>query len=263
MLNAKDLNKEYLNWVKKSYEYNQLENGAIRIDSPFLDNFSDEIVMYAVPLKNGKLKLTDDGWTLENLDEIGVSISRSPNRKKILESQVTSYGINVIDGELCTEVPVEDFPTAKHRLLQAIIFVNDMFMMVPKTTSKVFFDDVADFFVKHNIRTTKKISYIGKSGLTHRYDFSIAGLGEKIPLRLIKTLAVPTNPLFAKSIVTDVMQTKPVIEDYVEFYVFLNNLNKNDKVIEINPDILNLFKDSSIKPIMYSDRDEYISELSA
>lgn len=263
MLNAKDLNKEYLNWVKKSYEYNQLENGVVRIDSPFLDNFSDKIVMYAVPLKNGKIKLTDDGWTLENLDEIGVSISRSPNRKKTLESQVTSFGIDVIDGELSTEVPFEDFPTAKHRLLQAIIFVNDMFMMAPKTTSKVFFDDVADFFVKNNIRTTKKISYIGKTGLTHRYDFSIAGMGEKIPLRLIKTLAAPTNPLFAKSIVTDVMQTKPVIEDNVKFYVFLNNLNKNNKVIEINPDILNLFNDSSIKPIMYSDRDKYISELSA
>ncbi|WP_294836632.1 DUF1828 domain-containing protein [uncultured Lactobacillus sp.] len=263
MLDAKKLNKQYLDWIKKSYEYNQLDNGTVEIVSPFLDNFSDEIGMYAIQQKNGKIKLTDDGWTLDNLNSMGININKSKNRKSILEQQTRSYGIEVIDGELCTEVSEIDFPVAKHRLLQAIIFVNDMFMMAPKTTSKIFFEDVDNFFTENNIRTTKNASYIGQSGLTHRYEFSIPGFKDEAPLRLIKTMAVGNNPMFAKSIVTDVMQTKPVIKnENPKFYVMLNNRNKNNEIIEINPDILNLFDNSSIRPVLYSEREKYLPEFS-
>ncbi|RHW52858.1 hypothetical protein DS834_02945 [Lactobacillus bombicola] len=261
MLDAKKLNQEYLDWVKKSYEYNQLDNGIVEIVSPFLDNFSDEIGMYAIPKKNGKIKLTDDGWTIDNLNSIGVNINKSKSRKNILEQQAKSYGIDVIDGELCTEVSEHDFPVAKHRLLQAIIFVNDMFMMAPKTTSNVFFDDIDNFFTENNIRTTKNSSYIGQSGLTHRYEFSIPGFKDDVPLRLIKTMAAGNNTMFAKSIVTDVMQTEPVVKnENPRFYVMLNNYNKNNKIIEINQDILNLFKSSSIQPVLYSEREKFLPE---
>lgn len=54
MLDAKKLNKQYLDWIKKSYEYNQLNNGIVETVSPLLDNFSDEIGMYAYSSKNAK-----------------------------------------------------------------------------------------------------------------------------------------------------------------------------------------------------------------
>lgn len=263
MLDAKKLNKQYLDWIKESYEYNQIKNDVVEIVSPFLDNFSDEISMYAVQRGNGKIKLTDDGWTIDNLNSIGVNIDKSTNRKNILKQQTKLYGIKVIDGELCTEVPEADFPVAKHRLLQAIIFVNDMFMLAPKNTSKIFFEDVDNFFTKNKIRTTKNASYIGESGLTHNFDFTIPGFKDEAPLRLIKTMAKGNNAMYAKSIVTDVMQTKPVLEnESPKYYVMLNDLDKNDKSIDINQDILTLFNNSSINPVRYSERDKYIPEFS-
>ncbi|MCC4398011.1 DUF1828 domain-containing protein [Limosilactobacillus reuteri] len=46
-------------------------------------------------LPNNKIKLIDDGWTLNNLEEHGVNIRRSKTRRKIFENEVTSYGVVV------------------------------------------------------------------------------------------------------------------------------------------------------------------------
>lgn len=106
------------------------------------------------------------------------------------------------------------------------------------------------------------MAYIGASGLTHKYDFSIPGI-DNIPMKLIKTLASPNNPMFAKSILADVEQTKPVLEDQGDFYVFLNDYNANkDSTVSVNPDIMRLFKGNGIKPVLYSERENYVEELS-
>lgn len=47
--------------MAKSYEYSQLDSKTVRIDTPFSDKFSDDIVIYAVEDVN-EIVLTDDGW---------------------------------------------------------------------------------------------------------------------------------------------------------------------------------------------------------
>ena len=50
--------------------------------------------MYAVGQKDGLIKLTDDGWTLDNLLSRGVDINKSKKRKTILINQLRGYGIS-------------------------------------------------------------------------------------------------------------------------------------------------------------------------
>mgnify|MGYP001624844486 FL=1 len=78
---ADKLLTDYVNWYKKEAKFKDLSQNVIRIEVPFLDSFSDEIVMYAIKNKNNSITLTDDGWTLDNLKSNGVTISRSKNRK--------------------------------------------------------------------------------------------------------------------------------------------------------------------------------------
>lgn len=129
MLNAEELRKQHLAWYNENTTFENLNDNIVEIEVPFLDNFSDEIEMYAVGLPNGKIKLTDDGWTLDNLFSKGVDINRSKKRKNILLNQLAGYGISLDDDELTTTVTKEHFAEAKNRLLQAILFVNDMFML--------------------------------------------------------------------------------------------------------------------------------------
>ncbi|MCD7133322.1 DUF1828 domain-containing protein [Limosilactobacillus balticus] len=91
------------------------------------------------------MKLTDDGWTLNDLEEHGVNIRRSKTRRKIFENEVTSYGVVVSDDELSLTASRSKFLEAKHRLLQAILFVNNMFMLSSTNTTNVFLDDLKIF----------------------------------------------------------------------------------------------------------------------
>ncbi|MCG0641009.1 DUF1828 domain-containing protein [Lactiplantibacillus plantarum] len=262
MLSGKTLSEQYYKWIRENTSFKEIGSKIIRIDEPFLDNDSDEITMYVIQNNDNSITLTDDGWTIDNLEGKGVSITRSTKRKKILNQQIKAYGVSYNEDELYITTTLDKFPESKHRLLQAILFVNDMFMLAPKNVNNIFLEDVSAFFSAHKIRTSKNMAYIGASGLTHKYDFSIPGI-DNIPMKLIKTLASPNNPMFAKSILADVEQTKPVLEDQGDFYVFLNDCNANkDSTVSVNPDIMRLFKGNGIKPVLYSERENYVEELS-
>nr|SFZ89013.1 Lj965 prophage protein [Loigolactobacillus rennini] len=256
-LNAQELSEEYFTWYKENTEYKNIESNIIQIDLPFMDNFSDEISIYAIGLNDGRIKLTDDGWTINNLEDMGVNIKRSKTRRKIFSHQIKAYGVSDIDDELYIIVSATRFAEAKHRLLQAILFINDMFMLASKNTNTLFFEDIALFFEANKIRAVKNVSYLGKSGLSHKFEFSIPGFKE-IPTRLIKTMSYANNPMFAKSILTDVEQTKPLLNDPSVFYVFLNDTDDNHK---INPDIITLFNQNDVKTVLYSERNTVINEL--
>ncbi|WP_236008241.1 DUF1828 domain-containing protein [Levilactobacillus andaensis] len=261
MIDGKALSDQYYKWIQENTSFKDINSKITRIDEPFLDNDSDEITMYVVQKGNGKITLTDDGWTTDNLEGKGVSISRSAKRKKILDQQIKAYGVSYGDDELYINTTIDKFPESKHRLLQAILFVNDMFILASTSVGGIFFEDVSAFFSSHNIRANKNMAYIGASGLTHKYEFSIPGIN-KIPMKLVKTLSAPNNPMFAKSILADVEQTKPVLEDPSDFYVFINDYNqKKDTIRKVNPDIINLFENNGIRPVLYSNRENYVEEL--
>lgn len=92
MVKADVLSEIYCDWVTQSYDFQQIDDSTVRIDLPFLDNFSDEIVIYAVDLKNDKILLTDDGWTMSNLKGMGVEFNKSSKRRDLLVTQTQVYG---------------------------------------------------------------------------------------------------------------------------------------------------------------------------
>ena len=122
--------------------------------------------MYAVGQKDGLIKLTDDGWTLDNLLSRGVDINKSKKRKTILINQLRGYGISLIDDKLTTTVNINHFAEAKNRLLQAILFTNDMFMLARNNTGSIFVEDVGEFLTVNNIRATANVAFYGNSGMT-------------------------------------------------------------------------------------------------
>ena len=92
----------HIELYNQNTRFENLNDNVVAIDVPFLDNFSDKIEMYAVGQKDGLIKLTDDGWTLDNLLSRGVDINKSKKRKTILINQLRGYGISLIDDELTT-----------------------------------------------------------------------------------------------------------------------------------------------------------------
>lgn len=259
------LQKQYLKWYKSASTFKDINSNTVRIDVPFLDNFSDEIVMYAIANSDNTITLTDDGWTLDNLNSLGVTINKSSTRKRIFEQKTKVYGVEVNDDELCLNVPINKFGEGKNRLLQAMLAVNDMFMLSKNNTKSLFTEEISKIFEKNGIRATENVSFSGSSGMTFNFDFLISGY-KKIPTRLIKTLSNPTNSMFAKGALVDIMQTRQLRPE-ANFYVFLNDYNStktsnNQKNIkQIRPEITNIFKEENIKTVNFSEINSVLPEL--
>lgn len=136
MLSSTDLSNRYFDWLQKSISFEQLNQTTTRIDMPFLDSFSDELVIYAIQKDNGQLVLTDDGWTLDNLEGEADFIGNASKKKTQLRQRLMAYDVVCEDNELKTTSRLETFSWRMHLLLQAIVFVNDWATFSQSTSTK-------------------------------------------------------------------------------------------------------------------------------
>ncbi|MCY3030602.1 DUF1828 domain-containing protein [Aerococcus sp. Group 1] len=180
--NAFTLKKLYFNWLFNEYKYEDIDSKVVKIDTPFLDNQFDTIVMYAEFLNEEKIRLTDDGWTLNDLESHGLIFSKqSTTRNRLLNNIANSLGIEIEDSELTVTATYEKFPIIKQRLLQAIMQVNDLIVLRDNNVKHIFYEEVSSFLDQNGIFNSKKPSFPGKSGITVQFDFSVpTKKGEKL-----------------------------------------------------------------------------------
>lgn len=261
MMTAAELSKVYYEWLKEEINFSTIENNIIRIDTPFYNRHNDSIILYAILEDEKRIKLTDGGYTLDDLEVEGISITRSKKRRDILLSQLSSYGVSFEEGSnfLYVDSAIERFPNDKHRLLQAMLFTNDLFLTENKKTKSLFIEDVENYFMENDIRAVEGMSYVGTNGLTHKFEFSIPGSPKQnISDKLIKVLSSPNNEMYAKALTTDVRYTRNIVKGNTEFYTIINN-----QEAEISSPILSLMQEQGIKVIPFLKRGSFIDELGA
>ena len=89
-MKATTLKQAYFDWLMKEYSYQDIDNNVIEIGTPFLDNDFDYITMYAIVSKSGIITLSDDGWTLNNLKNHGVTFTARSKHKQSLLHDITA-----------------------------------------------------------------------------------------------------------------------------------------------------------------------------
>lgn len=134
---------EYYNWLRGNASAKQLQNGWTEIGTPFMDRHNDGLVIYA-KLENDSITLSDDGYIIGDLLADGMTL-RGKKRKELLENFLLSYGVQNINNELIMHTTVEDYPVSMHMFLQAMLSINDMFMLNNASVKGIFLDDVASF----------------------------------------------------------------------------------------------------------------------
>lgn len=126
-LETKKLIDDYLNWLKKGYSVQSLEDSD-QIVTPFENAIGDNIVLYVAELKSGYIELTDDGETINNLELFDFEFT--PIRINTVQSIADSLNVEVTEGkELRVIGPKKRFPEMKQNLIQAILRVDDMLML--------------------------------------------------------------------------------------------------------------------------------------
>ena len=84
MTRTEDNLSSMLDWYTKRYSIRELKN-ADEIVTPFTNHLNDRISIYIEYLSDQKIRISDDGVTLDELSMMGLSLS-SPTRQKILKN---------------------------------------------------------------------------------------------------------------------------------------------------------------------------------
>ena len=120
-----EMRKAYLEWIRENEKYTELSSNSIRIETPFLDNSFDNIILY-VNHRNSKIIISDNGWTLDYLETHGFTFKIGSPKYILLHSILKMFDLDIFDGEIYIECVEDNFPLAKQKILQGLIRVNDL-----------------------------------------------------------------------------------------------------------------------------------------
>lgn len=248
----KNLIESYINWLKQKINYKEI-NGYYEVTTPFVNHINDYIQFYLKLDENNRIIMTDDGDTLNNLEMAGVDISK-PARKKEFESILNGFGVIMKGNELTTMATPSTFPMRKHNFIQAILAVDDLFVLASPKVESFFQEDVVNFLNQNNIRFSKNIILQGKSSFQHKFDMLIPP-SAKASERIIKVVGNPKKQniiahLFAFE------DTKQARNN--EGIMILNDIEK-----EVAPDVSQAIAEYGIYEFSWKKREDQKEKLAA
>lgn len=248
----KDLIESYITWLKQKINYKEI-NGYYEITTPFVNHINDYIQFYLKRDASDYIYLTDDGETLNNLEMAGVEIT-TPARKNELDTILNGFGVALKGNELTTIATPSTFPMRKHNFIQAIMAIDDLYVIASPKVESFFLEDISNFFKQNNIRFSSNIILQGKSSFQHKFDYLIPS-SSKAPERIIKAVASPKKQniiahLFAFEDTKQARNNKGIM--------ILNDLEK-----EISPEVIQAISEYGIFDFSWKKRDELVDKLAA
>jgi hypothetical protein len=243
----------YHAWLKDRTALRQIDHW-IEITTPYLDRHNDYIQIYAKP-SNGGFILTDDGYTIEDLEHSGCKLE-SRKRQDLLKLTLNGFGVQTDGKALQVHASPDNFALRKHNLIQAMLAVNDMFYLAVPMVASLFYEDVVAWLDVHGIRYTPKVNFVGKTGYDHLFDFVIPRSRVQ-PERIIQTINRPSRET-AQAVVLSWIDTKEVRSPDSRAYALLNDAEQS-----VSLEVVDALRSYDVRPIPWSKREEVRQELAA
>jgi hypothetical protein len=219
-----------------------------------LDRHNDHLQIY-VQRENGHYILTDDGYTLQDLEQSGCKLD-SPKRQELLRVTLNGFGVQQRDASLEVRATEENFPLKKHSLLQAMLGVNDLFYLATPHTASLFYEDVVSWMTANEVRFVEQAKFTGKTGYDHMFEFVIPR-SRKNPERIVKPINRPDKGS-AMDMVFAWLDTRETRPPEARAYALLNDTEQT-----VKPDVTDAFLSYDVKPVRWSERESVREELAA
>ncbi len=248
----KDLIESYTDWLKLKINYKEI-NGHFEVNTPFVNHINDQIQFYLKRDDRDRITMTDDGDTLNNLEMAGVDVF-SPARQKELHTILNGFGVILKGNELTTMATLATFPMRKHNFIQAMLSVDDLFILASPKVETFFLEDITNFLQQNSIRYSPNIILQGKSSFQHKFDFLIPS-SDKAPERIIKAVASPRK----QNIIAQLFafeDTKQARNN--EGIMILNDLEK-----DVAPEVSQAIAEYGISDLSWKNRESFIEKLRA
>ncbi len=244
---------DYHAWLKDKTALRQIDQW-VEITTPYLDRHNDYVQIYAKPT-NGGFVLTDDGYTIDDLEQTGCKLE-SRKRQDLLRMTLNGFGVQMDGKALQVHASPDNFALRKHNLVQAMLAVNDMFYLAVPMVASLFYEDVVAWLDVHEIRYTPKVKFTGKTGYDHLFDFVIPKSRQQ-PERIIQTINRPSRDT-AQAVVLSWIDTKEVRSSDSRAYALLN-----DSEQAVSSAVADALRSYDVRPVAWSRREDLREELAA
>jgi len=245
---------DYRTWLKDKTTLREVEDSWVEITTPYIDRHNDALQLYA-RRENGGYILTDDSYTVHDLEASGCSLN-TEKRRDLLRMTLNGFGVKLNHEALEVHATPENFPLRKHNLIQAMLSVNDLFYLAKPVVESLFYEDVVAWLDGNDIRYTPKVKFTGTSGYDHLFDF-VVPKSRKQPERILQAINRPTRDT-AESFILSWLDTRQVRPPESRAYAVLN-----DNEQPISSGVLDAFNNYQIQPVPFSHRAAVVAELAA
>lgn len=248
---CEQLIEAYVEWLRRGLSVERLQE-ACELTTPFLDRHNDHLQIYAVN-QNGKIVLSDDGYILADLRTSGLDMT-TPKRKAVLESVLNGFGVHTDGRQLLAEASPRNLGQRLHALVQAMLVVNDMFVLAQPRVAGFFWEDVKGFLDQHDVRYSPRVKISGRSGFDHAIDFLVPKSRTR-PERFIQAINAPNKNTIATYLFT-LGDTREARGEGSEAYAFLN-----DREREVGGDVIEALEAYEVRAALWSNRENYVEAL--
>lgn len=167
-MNIEKFIDEYLDFLKENLTIKKLKD-IHEITLPFFDRNNDALTIYVDQISEDEYRVSDDSYIINNLYDNGINLSKK--RLDSISSICLKLGVEVEANELLVYSKSKNLVSKVHTLAQAMLRVDDMYLTNQNRVSSYFIEDLINFFDQNEIYYSRDISFIGKTGMTHSFDF--------------------------------------------------------------------------------------------
>lgn len=256
MNNKIDFKDNYINWIRENVYQYEIKPDIFRFTLPFLDRHNDQIEVY-IQRAGNDFRITDDGYTISDLEMSGLNIFSSQKRSSIYNQILSAHGISETENhELYITGKLSELPAKKHMLAQGIQKIGDLFYLAQPNVKSLFLEDVQSFLDTNDVRYIQDVSFIGKSKLPTSYDFAIPK-SKVAPQRIVKVVNNLTTE-YTRSILFTWVDISEARKEESTLYTFIQDDEK-----KISSDAITALQEYDIQPVLWSQRQDYKDILSA
>jgi len=249
-----NLVEDYRSWLKQKTVVRDVDGSWVEITTPYLDRHNDALQIYARQANGGYL-LSDDSYTLRDLEASGCSLS-SAKRQGLLNMTLKGFGVKLHEEALEINATKDSFPLRKHNLIQAMLAVNDLFYLAKPMVESLFYEDVTAWLDSVEVRYTPKAKFTGTSGFDHLFDFVIPK-SRHAPERVVQAINRPAKNT-VEQFIFSWNDTRDVRSPEAQAFAMLNDSEES-----LSPSVTDALRNYGIRPIPWSDRSSSVGQLAA
>lgn len=181
--------RSYQDWMFTQIKTRTVAD-AVEITLPFIDRDNDYLQVYLLEPEPGEYLLTDDGYTIENLELAGCSLD-TEKRQELLLEVINGFGITLDEKALSVSAHEHNFPQRLNNLVQAILAVDDLAYLTSSNVSRIFLTEVTEWLTRKKVRYSPKVSLLGKNDIHYSFDILIPASPEtNTPERIIESFGI-------------------------------------------------------------------------